>query len=80
MQTTSRILAVLRVSLHLLVAVLLLVGMLGDFTPLALLFAAVYLAGTVAHNRGMEYSARASWAPYRARRRRRPCARRARMT
>lgn len=62
MQTTSRILAVLRVSLHLLVAVLLLVGMLGDFTPLALLFAAVYLAGTVAHNRGMEYSARASWA------------------
>ena len=61
-QTTSRILAVLRVSLHLLVAVLLLVGMLGDFTPLALLFAAVYLAGTVAHNRGMEYSARASWA------------------
>ena len=46
MQYTNRILAVLRVSLHILVAVLLLVGLIADFDPLALVFGACYLAGT----------------------------------
>ena len=69
MLSTNRILEMLRVSLHVLVAVLLAVGLAGqvrDGAPLATLvlaacFAAVYLAGTVWHNRGKAYPA---WAPY----------------
>ncbi len=69
MLSTNRILEMLRVSLHVLVAVLLAVGLAGqvrDGAPLAALtlaacFAAVYLAGTVWHNRGKAYPA---WAPY----------------
>ena len=69
MLSTNRILEMLRVSLHVLVAVLLGVGLAGqvrDGAPLAALtlaacFAAVYLAGTVWHNRGKAYPA---WAPY----------------
>ena len=62
MQYTNRILAVLRVSLHILVAVLLLVGLIADFDPLALVFGACYLAGTAPYNRGVEFSTRATWA------------------
>ena len=69
MLSTNRILEMLRVSLHVLVAVLLAVGLTGQVrngAPLAALvlaacFAAVYLAGTVWHNRGKAYPA---WAPY----------------
>ena len=60
-QYTHRILAILRVSLHILVAVLLLVGMFIDFNPLALVFGALYLAGTAAYNRGVEFSRRTAW-------------------
>lgn len=69
MLSTNRILEMLRVSLHVLVAVLLAVGLAGQLragAPLAALtpaacFAAVYLAGTVWHNRGNAYP---GWAPY----------------
>ena len=61
-KTTSNILAFLRVSLHVLVAVLLLVGLLGvqhSRVPaltvcLAALFSGLYLAGTVMHHRGRD--------------------------
>ena len=69
MLSTTRFLQLLRVSLHVLVAVLLAVGLVGQLRgggPAAAVtfsacFAAVYLAGTVWHNRGKAYPA---WAPY----------------
>ena len=67
MLSTNRILALLRVSLHVLVALLLAVGIVGqlrsDASGLALpaTFAAVYMAGTVWHNRGKAYPV---WAGY----------------
>lgn len=67
MLSTNRILALLRVSLHVLVALLLAVGVVGqlrsDASGLALpaTFAAVYMAGTVWHNRGKVYPV---WAGY----------------
>ena len=69
MLSTTRFLQLLRVSLHVLVAVLLAVGLVGQLrggAPAAAVtfsacFAAVYLAGTVWHNRGNAYPA---WAPY----------------
>lgn len=67
MLSTNRILALLRVSLHVLVALLLAVGVVGqlrsDASGLALpaTFAAVYMAGTVWHNRGKAYPV---WAGY----------------
>ena len=69
MLSTTRILKLLRVSLHVLVAVLLTVGVVGQLRTgaplttfaLAACFAAVYMAGTVWHNRGNPYPA---WAPY----------------
>ena len=61
-QYTNRMLAVLSVGLHLLVAVLLLVGLLADFDPLAVLFGAWYLAGTAPYNRGVEFRQRTQWA------------------
>lgn len=58
---TNRILTFLRVSLHVLVAVLLTVGLFSARHSIAALccgalFAAVYLAGTVYHNEGKPYS------------------------
>ena len=71
MLSTSRILAFLRVSLHVLVAVLLTVGVAGqlrDDDPvtglvLTACFAAVYLVGTVWHNEGKPHPqwAEAAW-------------------
>ena len=66
MKQTSRILIFLRVSLHVLVALLLAIGIAGVWrTPgvlaLAALFAAVYMAGTVWHNEGRPYSRRLAW-------------------
>ena len=69
MLSTTRILDLLRVSLHVLVAVLLAVGLMGqlridDPLPglvLSTVFAAVYMAGTVWHYEGRAYP---SWAPY----------------
>ncbi|MDK8241899.1 sensor histidine kinase [Corynebacterium coyleae] len=69
MLSTTRILDLLRVSLHVLVAVLLVVGLMGqlridDPLPglvLSTVFAAAYLAGTVWHYEGRAYP---SWAPY----------------
>ncbi len=58
--TSNRILTTLRVSLHVLVAVLLAVGLLGTRSWLtfavAAAFAAAYLYGTVAQNRGYAYT------------------------
>ena len=58
--TSHRILATLRVSLHVLVAVLLVVGLVGtrDWLTVAAAgtFAAVYLFGTVHQNRGGAYT------------------------
>lgn len=62
MHYTNRMLAVLSVGLHLLVAVLLLVGLIADFDPLAVVFGAWYLAGTAPYNRGVEFRERAQWA------------------
>lgn len=61
MHNTNRILTFLRVSLHVLVAVLLTVGLISARHSIAALccgalFAAVYLAGTVYHNEGKPYS------------------------
>ncbi|MCO6394592.1 sensor histidine kinase [Corynebacterium sp. MC-18] len=58
--TTNRILTFLRVSLHVLVAVLLLVGIASSrWNPLAICmavpFALLYLAGTVAYNEGKRF-------------------------
>ena len=58
--TTNRILTFLRVSLHVLVAVLLLVGVVArGWNPLAICmavpFALLYLAGTVAYNEGKRF-------------------------
>ena len=58
--TTNRILTFLRVSLHVLVAVLLLVGVVSSgWNPLAICmavpFALLYLAGTVAYNEGKRF-------------------------
>lgn len=69
MRTTSRILAFLRVSLHVLVALLLVVGLIGvrDSRVPALTvcltagFAALYLAGTVLHHRGKNLPRGAEW-------------------
>lgn len=69
MLSTTRILDLLRVSLHVLVAVLLAVGLVGqlridDPLPglvLSTVFAAVYMAGTVWHYHGRAYP---GWAPY----------------
>lgn len=69
MLSTTRLLDFLRVSLHVLVAVLLAVGLVGQLrsdAPLAALalpltFACVYMAGTVWHFHGKDYPA---WAPY----------------
>lgn len=69
MLSTTRILDLLRVSLHVLVAVLLAVGLMGqlridDPLPglvLSTVFAAVYMAGTVWHYEGRAYP---GWAPY----------------
>ena len=69
MLSTTRILDLLRVSLHVLVAVLLVVGLMGqlridDPLPglvLSTVFAAVYMAGTVWHYEGRAYP---GWAPY----------------
>ncbi|MDK8800065.1 sensor histidine kinase [Corynebacterium coyleae] len=69
MLSTTRILDLLRVSLHVLVAVLLAVGLMGqlridDPLPglvLSAVFAAAYLAGTVWHYEGRAYP---GWAPY----------------
>lgn len=69
MLSTTRILDLLRVSLHVLVAVLLVVGLMGqlridDPLPglvLSTVFAAAYLAGTVWHYEGRAYP---GWAPY----------------
>lgn len=69
MLSTTRILDLLRVSLHVLVAVLLVVGLMGqlridDPLPglvLSAVFAAAYLAGTVWHYEGRAYP---GWAPY----------------
>lgn len=69
MLSTNRILEFLRVSLHVLVAVLLTVGTVAQLrgsAPLTalclpLIFAAVYLAGTVWYNEGKTYP---RWAPY----------------
>ena len=69
MLSTTRILDLLRVSLHVLVAVLLAVGLMGqlridDPLPglvLSAVFAAVYMAGTVWHYEGRAYP---SWVPY----------------
>ncbi len=71
MKTTRNILAFLRVSLHVLVAVLLVVGLLGvqySRVPaltvcLAALFSVLYLAGTVMHHRGRDFrpGAGAAW-------------------
>ncbi len=59
--TTNRILTFLRVSLHVLVAVLLLVGVVSSrWNPLAICmavpFAVLYMAGTVAYNEGRRFS------------------------
>lgn len=59
--TTNRILTFLRVSLHVLVAVLLFVGIASSrWNPLAICmavpFALLYLAGTVAYNEGRRFS------------------------
>lgn len=59
--TTNRILTFLRVSLHVLVAVLLLVGIVSTrWNPLAVCmavpFAVLYMAGTVAYNEGRRFS------------------------
>ena len=70
MKTTSRILAFFRVSLHVLVAVLLAVGLFSiqdSRVPalticLAAVFAGLYLAGTVLHHRGKEFPRTAGWA------------------
>ncbi|WP_288792539.1 sensor histidine kinase [uncultured Corynebacterium sp.] len=61
MNTTNRILTFLRVSLHVLVAVLLLVGVVSSrWNPLAICmavpFAVLYMAGTVAYNEGRRFS------------------------
>lgn len=69
MKTTSRILTFLRVSLHVLVALLLVVGLIGvadSRVPaltvcLAAAFSALYLAGTVMHHRGKALSRGAEW-------------------
>ena len=69
MLSTTRILDLLRVSLHVLVAILLALGLMGqlridDPLPglvLSTVFAAVYMAGTVWHYEGRAYP---SWAPY----------------
>lgn len=58
--TTNRILTFLRVSLHVLVAVLLLVGVVSSgWNPLAICmavpFALLYMAGTVAYNEGKRF-------------------------
>ncbi|WP_255365848.1 sensor histidine kinase [Corynebacterium sp. NML120713] len=60
MNTTNRILTFLRVSLHVLVAVLLFVGIASSgWNPLAICmavpFALLYLAGTVAYNEGKRF-------------------------
>lgn len=68
-RTTRRILAFLRVSLHVLVAVLLVVGLIGvehSRVPaltvcLAAVFSALYLAGTVLHHRGKKLARGAEW-------------------
>lgn len=58
--TSSRILTILRVSVHVLVAVLLVVGVAqarsGPTVLGAGIFAAVYLFGTVRHNRGLRHT------------------------
>ncbi|WP_284522847.1 hypothetical protein [Corynebacterium aquatimens] len=58
--TTHRIMATLRVSVHVLVAVLLLVGLVGaqhwSTVAAAAAFAAAYLFGTVHQNRGYSYT------------------------
>ena len=67
---TNRILVFLRVSLHVLVAVLLAVGLAGALQEgmnvaalcLGALFAVVYLVGTVYHNEGKPYPLAAAWA------------------
>lgn len=65
--TTNRILTFLRVSLHVLVAVLLLVGIVSTrWNPLAVCmavpFAVLYMAGTVAYNEGKRFSRGATYA------------------
>lgn len=65
--TTNRILTFLRVSLHVLVAVLLLVGIVSTkWNPLAVCmavpFAVLYMAGTVAYNEGRRFSRGATYA------------------
>ena len=70
MKTTSNILAFLRVSLHVLVAVLLVVGLFSiqdSRAPalticLAVIFGALYLAGTLLHHRGKHFPRSAGWA------------------
>ncbi|WP_115685642.1 sensor histidine kinase [Corynebacterium senegalense] len=67
MTHTSRVLVFLRVSLHVLVAVLLVVGLYSAWrTPwllvIAGIFSVVYLAGTVWHNENYPYSRPAAWA------------------
>ncbi|MCQ4609907.1 sensor histidine kinase [Corynebacterium sp. CCUG 61414] len=64
--TTNRILTFLRVSLHVLVAVLLLVGVVSSgWNPLAICmavpFAVLYMAGTVAYNEGRRFSRGATY-------------------
>ncbi|WP_342318667.1 sensor histidine kinase [Corynebacterium mayonis] len=66
MTHTSRILIFLRVSLHVLVAVLLVVGLYSAWTTpwlivVAGVFSAVYLAGTVWHNENRPYTRAAAW-------------------
>lgn len=60
--TSKRILTTLRVSLHVLVAVLLIIGLAGvrDWltAAVAAVFAGVYLFGTVRHNRGLPFTQR----------------------
>lgn len=66
MKTTPRLLLFLRIALHVLVAVLLAVGMVGAWREtlavwLGGLFSAVYVAGTTWHNRGRPVSRAAGW-------------------
>ncbi|WP_018296853.1 sensor histidine kinase [Corynebacterium lubricantis] len=67
MTTTPRILLFLRIGLHVLVALLLVIGIVGEWgnapaVALAVVFALVYVAGTVWHNRGREFSRGVGWA------------------
>ncbi|MHA2790106.1 sensor histidine kinase [Corynebacterium sp. S7] len=67
MTTTPRILLFLRIGLHVLVALLLVIGIAGAWgnlpaVLLAVVFALVYVVGTVWHNRGLAFSKAAGWA------------------